>query len=132
MKASRDAFSVTYNKAKGMKIREKNPVLKKEIESLSQAGIEAPVWKAVAKGLNRPRRRRYEVNLSRIEKFAKQNDTIIVPGIVLGEGEIRKHVTVAALKFSSEARKKIEKAGGKCLAIEQASGLEPSKIRIMG
>jgi len=115
-----------------MKVRDKNPLLKKEIESLSKAGIDTPVWKAVAKGLNRPRRRRYEVNLSRLEKFAKQNDTIIVPGIVLGEGEITKHVTVAALKFSSEARKKIEKAGGKCLAIEQASELEPSKIRIMG
>ncbi len=132
MKASRDAFSVADCKAKGMKIREKNPVLKKEIESLSKAGIDKPVWKAVAKGLNRPRSKRYEVNLSRLEEFARQNDTIIVPGVVLGEGEIKKHVTVAALKFSSEARRKIEKAGGKCLTIEQASGLEPSKIRIMG
>lgn len=115
-----------------MKVRDKNPLLKKEIESLNKAGTETPVWKAVAKGLNRPRRRRYEVNLSRLEEFAKQNDIIIVPGIVLGNGEIRKQVTVAALKFSSEARKKIEKAGGKCMTIEQASGLEPSKIRIMG
>ena len=132
MKASRDAFSVTHCKAKGMKIREKNPLLKKEIESLSQAGIETPAWKAVAKGLNRPRRKRFEVNLSRIERFANQGDTIIVPGVVLGEGEIRKHVTVAAVRFSAGARKKIEKAGGNCLSMEQASKMEPSKIRIMG
>jgi len=115
-----------------MKIREKNPLLKKEIESLSQAGIETPAWKAVAKGLNRPRRKRFEVNLSRIERFANQGDTIIVPGVVLGEGEIRKHVTVAAVRFSAGARKKIEKAGGNCLSMEQASKMEPSKIRIMG
>jgi large subunit ribosomal protein L18e len=115
-----------------MKIREKNPLLRKEIESLARAGIEKPAWKAVAKGLNRPRRKRFEVNLSRLEKFAKQDDTIIVPGVVLGEGEIKKNVTVAAVKFSSVARKKIEKAGGKCLTIEQASKMEPSKIRIMG
>lgn len=115
-----------------MKVRDKNPLLKKEIENLSQAGVEKPVWKAVAKGLNRPRRKRFEVNLSRLEKFATQGDTIIVPGIVLGEGDIKKKLTVAAVKFSAEARKKIEKAGGKCLSIEQVSGMEPSKIRIMG
>ena len=86
----------------------------------------------MAKGLNRPRSKRFEVNLARLEKFANQDDTIIVPGVVLGEGEIKKHVTVAAVKFSSGARKKIEEAGGKCLAIEQVSRLAPSKIRIMG
>jgi large subunit ribosomal protein L18e len=115
-----------------MKIREKNPVLKKEIEALARAGIEKPAWKAVAKGLNRPRKRRFEVNLSRLEKFANQDDTIIVPGVVLGEGQIKKQVTVAAVKFSSGARKKIEEAGGKCLSMEQVPKLEPSKIRIMG
>jgi|GEM_PF-198820 len=127
------AFSLTKIKVKGMKIREKNPLLRKEIESLAKAGIEEPVWKGVAKGLNRPRRKRYEVNLSRLEKFANQNDTVIVPGIVLGKGEIKKQVTVAAVKFSSEARKKIEKAGGKCLSIDQVSKeKDTSKMRIMG
>ena len=115
-----------------MKIREKNPLLRKEIESLAMTGTEEPVWKGVAKGLNRPRRKRFEVNLSRLEKFANENDTIIVPGVVLGEGNISKPVNVAAVKFSSEARKKIEKAGGKCLSIGEASRLEPSKMRIMG
>ena len=116
-----------------MKTRDKNPILKKEIERLNKAGIEEPVWKAVAKGLNRPRRKRYEMNLSRLEKFANQNDTVIVPGIVLGKGEIKKQVTVAAVRFSSEARKKIEKAGGKCLSIDEVSReKDTSKIRIMG
>ena len=115
-----------------MKLREKNPLLRKEIESLNKAGVEKPIWKAVAKGLNRPRSRRYEVDLSRLERFAEENGTIVVPGIVLGDGQIKKRLTVAAVRFSAEARKKIEKAGGKCLAIEDVSGEEPSKIRIMG
>ncbi|MCX6814935.1 MAG: 50S ribosomal protein L18e, partial [Candidatus Aenigmarchaeota archaeon] len=102
------------------------------IERLSKAGIDKPVWKAVAKGLNRSRRKKFEVNLSRLERFANQNDTIIVPGIVLGGGEIKKHVTVAAAKFTAEAKRKIEKAGGKCLPIDELSKKEPSKIRIMG
>jgi large subunit ribosomal protein L18e len=115
-----------------MKVRNKNPLLKKEIEGLAKAGIEKPVLKSVAKGLNRPRRKRFEVSLSRIDRFARQGDTIVVPGIVLSCGKITKSVSVAAARFSSGARKKIEKAGGKCLTIEQASKLEPSKIRIMG
>lgn len=116
-----------------MKIRNKNPLLKETIEKLNKAGIEKPVWKAVAKGLNKPRRGRYEVSLSRIERFAAEKDTIVVPGVVLGEGEIKKHVTVAALRFSSEAKRKIEEAGGKCLSIEELSKeKDVSKIRIMG
>ena len=115
-----------------MKIREKNPILKREIESLNRAGVEKPVWKAVAKGMNRPRRKRYEVSLSRLDKFARENETIVVPGIVLAKGQITKKLTVAAVRFSSEARKKIEKAGGRCLSIEQATKHEPSKLRIMG
>ena len=117
-----------------MKIRDKNPILKGEIEKMHKAGIEKPLWKAVAKGLNRPRRKRYEVNLSRLEKFATANETVIVPGAVLAEGEVKKKLTVAALKFSAGARKKIEKAGGKCLSIEELFRENPdaSKIRIMG
>jgi len=117
-----------------MKVREKNPLLKEEIERMQKAGIDRPLWKAVAKGINRPRRKRHEVNLSRLEKFAVANETIIVPGIVLSEGEIKKKLTVAALRFSSEARKKIEKAGGKCLSIEELFRQNPdtSKIRILG
>jgi len=117
-----------------MKIRGKNPLLKEEIEKMQKAGIEKPLWKAVSKGLNRPRRKRYEISLSRLGKFAVANDTIIVPGAVLSQGEIEKKLTVAALRFSSEARKKIEKAGGKCMSIEELFRQNPdtSKIRIMG
>ena len=116
-----------------MEIRDKNPVLKKAMEELLKAGMEKPAWKAVAKGLNKPRRQRYEVPLSRIEKFAAEKDTIVVPGVVLGEGQISKHVTVAAVRFSAEARRKIERAGGKCMLIEELLRKEPdSKIRIMG
>ena len=115
-----------------MKIREKNPLLMKEIAGLNKAGVEKPIWKAVAKGMNRPRSQRFEVDLSRLERFAEENETILVPGIVLGQGQLKKRLRVAAVRFSTEARKKIEKAGGKCLAIEEVSMEEPSKIRIMG
>ncbi len=119
-----------------MKPRNKNPVLRDLIMKLQKKSLEkdAPVWKAVAKGLNRPKRKRYEVNLFRIEKHAKSRETLVVPGTVLGTGNIKRTVTVAAVKFSGNAKEKIEKAGGKCLSIEELMEKNPngSKIRIMG
>jgi len=117
-----------------MKLREKNPLLKEMIKGLKKKGSETPVWKAVAEGLNRPRRKGYKVNLYEIEKHAKPKETIIVPGAVLGSGDIKKTVTVAALKFSKSAKEKIEKAGGKCLSIDELVEKSPksSNIRIMG
>lgn len=117
-----------------MKAREKSS--KSMIEKLYREGIEkkADVWKAVAKGLNRPRRKRFEVNLTRLEKHAKPKETIVVPGVVLGSGELKKKLKVAAFKFSGNAKGKIERAGGKCLSIEELYEKNPkgNAIRIMG
>ena len=117
-----------------MRAKNKGPYLKDIIGKLTVKGIENPVWKAVAKGLSRPRRMGYEANLYKIEKFANKNDTIIVPGSVLGTGEITKPLTIAALKFSERAGEKIKKAGGSCLSIEELVEKNPkaSKVRIIG
>ena len=82
-----------------MKVRQKNPVLKKMIEDFSRRS-DTGFWKALADGMNRPHRNCYEMNLDRLEKFAKAKDIIVVPGVVLGKGEITKPVSVAAVKFS--------------------------------
>jgi len=119
-----------------MKVRAKHPELKGLIQTLHKKSVEegAQIWSAVARGLNRPNRKGYEVNLLRLEKYAKKNDNIVVPGAVLGSGEITKPVTVAALKFSSEAERKIKKAGGKTIDIEDLVNENPKgkKVRIMG
>jgi len=95
-----------------------NPYLKQLIEELKKNSREmkAPIWLAVAEKLERPRRKRVEVNLSRIQRYSQPNETIVVPGVVLGSGELKKQVRVAAWRFSESARKKIEEAGGKCLS----------------
>lgn len=100
-----------------MASRKKNPVIESLIEKLSSE--KAPVWKAVAKGLNRPRRIRYEVSLSDLEKNSDPKLATVVPGIVLGNGDLKKKLTVAALKFTRSSKEKIEKAGGKCLSITE-------------
>jgi large subunit ribosomal protein L18e len=119
-----------------MKVRKKSRGVQELVGSLSRqgSGKGSGTWKAVAGGLNRPRRARNEVNLFMLEKNARSRETIVVPGIVLGSGEIRKPLTIAALRFSGKAREKIEKAGGKCISIEELFENRPKgeKIRIMG
>ena len=117
-----------------MKARDKASPTKGLIEELQVKWRNTPAWRAVAKGLNRPNRKAYEVNVSRLEKHAKKGENVVVPGNVLGAGELSKPLTVAALRFSGSAREKIEKAGGRCMAIEEMVRLNPGgkKLRIMG
>ncbi|MFB6086616.1 MAG: 50S ribosomal protein L18e [Halodesulfurarchaeum sp.] len=85
----------------------------------------ADVWRDVAGRLEKPRRSHAEVNLSRIERYAREDETVVVPGKVLGSGALRKSVTVAAVDFSSSARSKIEHAEGEVLELEQALEQHP-------
>lgn len=118
-----------------MKIRHKNPVSREIIEKLQEKGRKEkkPIFTALARELNRPRRKRFEVNLERINRYANENDHIVVPGTVLGEGILEKAVKIAALRFSSRAREAIEGKGGECLSFEDLlqHGMR-GKIRIMG
>jgi len=77
------------------------------------------IWKKVSKKLSGPRRERIEANLYRINKKTKENDVIVVPGKVLGLGEIDHKLTIACLNCSKTARKKIETSGSKLLSIEE-------------
>ena len=77
------------------------------------------IWKKVSKKLSGPRRERVEANLYRINKKTKENDVIVVPGKILGIGEIDHKLTIACLECSKTARKKIETSGSKLLSIEE-------------
>ncbi len=95
---------------------------------------EAPLWRDIAKRLLRPTRQYTEVNLSRLNRYTKDQDLVLVPGKVLGAGEIDHKLTVAALGFSAGAKDKITAAGGSCLTIEELMTQNPegSKVKIMG
>lgn len=100
-----------------MAIRKKtNPLLNDFLAGAE--GSKAKFWQAVARNLKRPRRTAYEVNLHRLENSADPELTNVVPGIVLGTGEVTKKLNVAAWKFSASAKQKIEKVGGKCMSLE--------------
>jgi len=93
----------------------------------------APIWRAVREWLLKPRRRRAEINISKINRYTKNGDVVVVPGKVLGAGELDHRVTVAALSFSQAAKQKIESAGGECISIEELVRRNPrgSGVKIM-
>jgi large subunit ribosomal protein L18e len=90
-----------------------NPRLNYLIAELKSTSREAgaDVWRDVADRLEKPRRTHAEVNLGRIERYAREEETVVVPGKVLGSGALQKNVTVAAVNFSSSAETKIEQVG---------------------
>jgi len=72
----------------------------------------------IAKILSGPTRARKKINLEDIEKKAKK-DVVIVPGKVLGNGEIKKKIKIIALSFSSSAEEKLKKAGCEVKTIKE-------------
>lgn len=92
------------------------------------------LWKRIAKDLENSARRRREVNLFRIDRYTKDNEMIIIPGKVLGTGDINHKLTVAAFNFSGSAFEKIKKANGECMSIEEMMQKNPKgqKLRIIG
>ncbi|MBI4159288.1 50S ribosomal protein L18e [Candidatus Woesearchaeota archaeon] len=91
------------------------------------------LWKRIAQDLSRPTRIRRAVNIDRIERYMGENETALVPGKVLSDGELTKNITVAAYQFSAKAKEKINKTG-KAITIKQLMIENPkgSKVRIIG
>ncbi|NOZ81578.1 MAG: 50S ribosomal protein L18e [Candidatus Micrarchaeota archaeon] len=112
-----------------------NPVVKKLIEELRTRGYSesSKFMIRLAELLGRPRRRRVEVNLAKIERHTSENETVVVPGKVLGYGYLTKPVTISALSFSKKAREKIKLAGGKAISIQELVKNNPrgSNVRVM-
>ncbi|MCD6216199.1 MAG: 50S ribosomal protein L18e [Candidatus Aenigmatarchaeota archaeon] len=69
------------------------------------------ICRQVIKYLSMPKRKKIIVNLAKINSIAKDGETVIVPGKVLGNGKINKNITIFAESFSTSAKKKIEKYG---------------------
>ncbi|MFN4133370.1 MAG: 50S ribosomal protein L18e [Candidatus Hadarchaeales archaeon] len=101
-----------------------NPRLRALIRKLRKAGKKAKVWADVAERLSAPRRSRAEVNLSRINRVGDAA-AIVVPGKVLGAGSLSRAPIIAAFKFSTAAARKIIKAGGRALTIDQLLEMNP-------
>ena len=112
-----------------------NPELKKVIRTLKAASKKGgkAIWGAIAEDLDKAKRSRVAVNLSRINRHTEAGDVVAVPGKVLASGSLGHPVTVAAYSFSEGALEKIAQAGSRAISLLDLleEGVEPSKIRIL-
>jgi len=113
-----------------------NPILQDLIRELKKASIEqnVAIWKRVATDLEKSTRSRRIVNLSKINRYTEDNEIIVVPGKVLGSGELNHKISVSALKFSESALEKLNKIGAKVIPLIDLIKENPKgkKIRIIG
>ena len=109
-------------------LKKTNPRLSKLIFDLKAQSREqnVPLWRDIAERIEKPARHYAAVNISKINRHTKENETILVPGKVLGTGVIDHSVTVAALNFSVAAEELISGANGKCISIEQLMKTNPA------
>ncbi|MCX6711703.1 MAG: 50S ribosomal protein L18e [Candidatus Woesearchaeota archaeon] len=91
------------------------------------------LWKRIAYELERSTRNKREVNLTKIDRYTKENEIALVPGKVLGTGDLTKKITVAAFKFSEKSKEIINKKG-KAISIQELMKDNPKgkKVRIIG
>ncbi len=99
---------------------------------VGKLGKNSDFWKRVEYELSRSTRKRCEVSLSTINESSEADETVVVPGKVLSNGELNHKVTVAALSFSTKAKEKISKHGH-AISISQLAKENPKgkKVRIL-
>jgi len=112
-----------------------NTELKKTIQKLKAATRKdgMSIWKAIANELDKPKRLRTTVNLSRINRYTEARDVIAIPGKALAAGSLSHPVTVAAFAFSKVAKQKVTLAKGRTMSLTELldERIEPSRIKIM-
>ena len=109
------------------KTKTTNQVLFDTIRDLKKLSVTSGVgtWKAVAKVLAGSASHRAQLKLTKISKYTKGGETVIVPGKVLGDGVLSKKVTIIAFNASETAISKIEDAGGKFVLIKDYISKNP-------
>ena len=105
------------------------------IKTLRKASKERsqPIWAALADELDKAKRKRNSVNLSRINRHTEAETIVAVPGKVLSSGRLDHPVTVAAYAFSEGALEKIAGAQGKAMSLNELleEKIDTSKIKII-
>ncbi|MFW6230536.1 MAG: 50S ribosomal protein L18e [Nanoarchaeota archaeon] len=119
----------------GIKMKKTNIQLQSLIEEMKKTSSEeqANLWRRVAGDLEKPTRGKRVVNLSRLNRFTKENEVVVVPGKVLGTGDLAHKLTVAAYSFSESAKEKIN-SNGKAITLKELLQSNPKgkKVRIIG
>jgi len=112
----------------GNKNRKTNHSLISLIEDLKSHSrtTGSALWRDIANRLESSKNNWAQPNLSRLSRHSEKKEVIIVPGKVLGSGDLMGKQTVAAFSFSEVAKEKIEESGGRVLSIRDLMDENPS------
>jgi large subunit ribosomal protein L18e len=104
------------------------------LDEIRPIALKSKFWHRMSEEVSKPTRQRRIVNIYKINLFAKDGETVAVPGKVLGVGNINKKVEVAALNFSQEAKDKILAAKGKIMSLKELLDKNPNakNVKISG
>ena len=86
------------------------------------------LWRDVAQRLSKSRKNWAQPNLSRVSRHQPEEKgaVVLVPGKLLGSGEIVGSPTIAAYSVSEGAKAKVEAAGGKVITLAQLMNENPN------
>ena len=98
-----------------------NQVVMQMAKELKQASAknDAPIWSKLAKLALKTSASRRVVNLTKIDDVTKDNDVIVVPGKVLGTGNVSHKITLSSFSISNSAAKKIIESGGTIISFSE-------------
>ncbi len=112
-----------------------NPITRKLIADLRSLSTkdQAKIWDRIADELSKPERKRKNVNIYKINKYAGDGETVLIPGKVLSDGNLTKKVIVAAFQFSGKAKEKISRTGNAVYIRDlMKSNPKGKNVRILG
>ncbi|MDG7034623.1 MAG: 50S ribosomal protein L18e [Nitrososphaerota archaeon] len=105
-----------------------------ELKSLKDAyrKTKRSIWNDLYRRIKHSSRSEFtRINTSKLNRVAPEGAFIVVPGKVLGTGNIDKKITVGALAYSKAARARIEDAGGKAMTFSEFVASYSNKGGIM-
>jgi len=90
----------------------------KELRGASKKN-KAPLWSRLAELALKPSSARRTINLSQIDRFTKDSDVVVVPGKVLGTGNMSHKITLCSFSISNSGAQKVLGSGGKILSFTE-------------
>ncbi len=105
----------------------------RELKNASKKN-KAPIWLRLAELALKPSSARRIVNVGQIDKFTKNDDVIVVPGKVLGTGNLTHKITLFSFSISNSGAQKILNSGGKILSLSELVKSNPTGkgVKIVG
>ena len=97
----------------------------KDLKSASKKN-KAPIWSRLAELALKPSSARRTINITQIDRLTKDNDTIVVPGKVLGTGNISHKITLCSFSISNSGAQKVIQTGGKVLSYAELIKTHPT------